>query len=153
VRDHRLSSSPDSEVAVIAQERPEARISHPGVLGGRSAWPVVALWFLGVTVLSFLPYSAKVRLDTRGLLHTPAHVLVFAASVFIARPIGQQSARRWITCISIILYVVLIEIAQSWTNGSPFEWDDLIADIAGVGLALVAIWLYRARKTLPTIGG
>ena len=92
VRDHRLSSSPDSEVAVIAQERPKARISHPGVLGGRSAWPVVALWFLGVSVLSFLPHSAKVRLDTRGLLHTPAHVLVFAASVFIARPIAQQSA-------------------------------------------------------------
>lgn len=145
MRDHKISSLPDVESRVITEDQPKARTSPSSAIAGRTAWLVATLWFVGVTALSFLPYSAKLRLETRSVFHIPAHVLVFAGSAFIAWRIVQRPIPRLITYLAVIAYIVAIEFTQSCVNVTRFEWDDLIADIAGVALALLAIWLYRAR--------
>jgi hypothetical protein len=60
--------------------------------------------------------------------------------------IAQRTAQRLITYAAVIGYGAVIEVTQSRVNGSAFEWDDLAADIFGAGLALLFIWLGKARK-------
>jgi hypothetical protein len=142
---------PDIETRVITEDQPKAPTSPSSAIAGRTAWLAATLWFVGVTALSFLPYSAKLRLETRSVFHMPAHVLVFAGSALIAWRIVRRPISRLITYLAVIGYIVAIEFTQSWVNATQFEWDDLIADIAGVALALLAIWLYRARKGIHKI--
>lgn len=145
MRDLKRSSLPDVESRVMTEDQPKAPTSPSSAIAGRTAWLVSTLWFVGVTALSFLPYSAKLRLETRSVFHMPAHVLVFAGSAFIVWRIVQPPVSRLITYLAVIAYIVAIEFTQSRVNVTQFEWDDLIADIAGVALALLAIWLCRAR--------
>jgi VanZ family protein len=124
---------------------------YPGrVLANRTAWVVPPLWFIGVTVLSFLPHSAKMRLATRGLFHTPAHIVVFAVTAFMAWRIAKPTAQRLTAYAAVIGYGAVIEVTQSRVNGSAFEWDDLAADIFGAGLALLIIWLARQGRETPS---
>jgi hypothetical protein len=122
------------------------RISPGKLLANGTAWLVPPLWFIGVTVLSFLPRSAKIRLATRGLLHTPTHIVVFAVTAFIAWRIAKPTAQRLTEYAAVIGYGAVIEVTQSRVKGSAFEWDDLAADIFGAGLALLIIWLCRTGK-------
>jgi VanZ family protein len=106
---------------------------------------VTGLWFLAITVLSFLPHPAKTGLATRGIFHTPAHIVIFGISTLVAWRSIRQPAHRRLAYAAVIGYGALIEVAQSRINRTAFEWEDLAADIAGVVLALILVQSCRVK--------
>jgi VanZ family protein len=111
---------------------------------------VTGLWFLAITVLSFLPLPAKTELATRGSFHTPAHIVIFGISTLVAWRSMRQAVQRRLAYAAVIGYGALIEVAQSRINRTTFEWDDLAADIAGVVLALILVRSCRVKSGVNT---
>lgn len=105
------------------------------------------IWFICVGVLSLLPGSYKAHLHTRGLLHTPGHIVVFAVSAFLACRSVRVIPRRGFLSLAVIGYGGVLEALQSWLWRSRFEWDDVASDACGVLLVFVfATWAEAVRK-------
>jgi peptidoglycan/LPS O-acetylase OafA/YrhL len=98
------------------------------------AWPLV--WFAWVAVLS-LRASWKREFHTKGSLHVPGHVLIFAVSAFVACRSARSVSQRVIRCGAVIGFGCALEALQSWIFGSQFEWNDVVTDACGVLLALL----------------
>jgi hypothetical protein len=108
------------------------------------AWPYI--WFVWVAVLSLRP-SWKRGFHTKGLLHVPGHVLIFAVSAFVACRSAQSVSQRVIRSAAVISFGCALEAVQSWIFRSRFEWDDVVTDACGVLLfLLVATVVDSMRK-------
>jgi hypothetical protein len=121
----------------------------------RRAWHHRAapyLWFLSVTVLSFLPGSLKGHLFTRSVLHVPAHACIFAISALMACRNVRTAGGRIVPAIAVAAYGCTIEALQASIFKGPVEWDDIATDICGVlATMLLAAYADTLRKENPDL--
>jgi hypothetical protein len=65
-------------------------------------------WFVAAVVLSLFP-PLKAHLHTKGPLHIPGHVLVFAISVLVACDSAPSLARRLVRCAAVVGFGCALE--------------------------------------------
>jgi hypothetical protein len=107
----------------------------------RTLLPV--LWFLAIAAGSFLPFSWKFRLHTTGPLHLPLHFLAFLVAGLLACIACRTLRRRAFLCAAILACAGVIELLQAGIFHNRLEWLDLLADSAGVALALLSAAVIR----------
>jgi VanZ family protein len=81
------------------------------------------------------------------------HLLAFAVLAGLADRVATHAGGRWVSRISawvlVLAYGGLIELVQSQIPGRAAEWNDLLADAAGV---VVGVALGLGIERLTTLG-
>jgi LPXTG-motif cell wall-anchored protein len=105
-----------------------------------------AFWLatLSVLVLSLLPTSTP--LPSTGW-DKSNHVLGFAVLAML----GSLAYRRqeFRVAVGLFAFGVLIEVLQAFSGYRFAEWGDLLSDVIGIGVGIIATWL--AGRTLPML--
>ena len=75
------------------------------------------------------------------------HLLAFAVLSFIAQGAAERpAAPRLAVVVGLILYGLGIEAAQAWVPGRSSEWQDLLANAAGIGSGCALAWAVWRQK-------
>ncbi|MGA1318345.1 MAG: VanZ family protein, partial [Rubrivivax sp.] len=75
------------------------------------------------------------------------HLLAFAVLSFIAQGVAERPAvPRLEVVVGLILYGLGIEAAQAWVPGRSSEWQDLLANAAGIGSGCALAWAVWRQK-------
>jgi VanZ family protein len=75
------------------------------------------------------------------------HLLAFAVLSFIAQGAAERPATpRLAVVVGLILYGLGIEAAQAWVPGRSSEWQDLLANAAGIGSGCALAWAVWRQK-------
>jgi glycopeptide antibiotics resistance protein len=105
--------------------------------------------FLGLRTspyLQYIPWMPRrigVWADHNGILRNVAAFLVFALVVYLL--VGRGLWQIALLC----LFATAVEVAQLWIRGRVFDWQDIVASIAGVLLAWPIAWAFRTRPAPP----
>jgi VanZ family protein len=75
------------------------------------------------------------------------HLLAFAVLSFAAQGVAERpAAPRLEVVVGLILYGLGIEAAQAWVPGRSSEWQDLLANAAGIGSGCALAWAVWRQK-------
>jgi len=75
------------------------------------------------------------------------HLLAFAVLSFIAQGAAERPATpRLAVVVGLILYGLGIEAVQAWVPGRSSEWQDLLANAAGIGSGCALAWAVWRQK-------
>ncbi|MGA1287967.1 MAG: VanZ family protein, partial [Rubrivivax sp.] len=75
------------------------------------------------------------------------HLLAFAVLSFVAQGVAERpAAPRLAVVVGLILYGLGIEAAQAWVPGRSSEWQDLLANAAGIGSGCALAWAVWRQK-------
>jgi VanZ family protein len=107
------------------------------------------IWSLAVAALLVTPGD---ELPDPGLwdwLDKPGHALLFALHVgLLMRSFAGSRSRGGNLAGAVLasgLYAVVLEAAQLWVPGRAWDWWDLVADFAGIGLMVLLLTRRHAR--------
>jgi VanZ family protein len=118
--------------ASISMIRPQRVLFWRIALGGA---------VLGFTVLALLPVERLPPLSVFNWWDKAQHALAFAVLAVLAR-LGWPRVPAWRWCLALVVYGVLIELAQAATGWRHGSVADALADAVGVvaGLGVAALW-------------
>ena len=90
--------------------------------------------------IPWMPRRIGVWADHNGILRNVAAFFVFALLVYflVGRSVWHIAA--------LCLFATTVEVAQLWIRGRVFDWQDIVASIAGIVLAWPVAWAFRARS-------
>lgn len=75
------------------------------------------------------------------------HLLAFAVLSFIAQGAAERpAAPQPAIVVGLVLYGLGIEVAQTLVPGRSGQWQDLLANAAGIGLGCALAWAVWRRK-------
>lgn len=81
------------------------------------------------------------------------HLLAFAALSFVAQGAsGRPALPRLAIVVGLILYGLGIEAAQAWVPGRSSDWQDLLANAAGIGSGCVLAWAVWRDRPAASVG-
>jgi glycopeptide antibiotics resistance protein len=89
--------------------------------------------------IPWMPRSIGVWADHNGVLRNTVAFFVFALAVYLL-----VGCRVW-HIVALSCFATLVEVAQRWVPGRVFDWDDIVASIAGILLAWPIGWVLRRR--------
>lgn len=76
------------------------------------------------------------------------HLLAFAVLGVLAQGVGPQPGKPGVTAaVSTFLYGVLIEAVQAWVPGRSSDWQDLLANAAGIAVGVGLAWAVWGHGT------
>ena len=89
--------------------------------------------------IPWMPRRIGVWADSNGITRNSAafFVLALGAYLLVGRGIWQVAG--------LCLFATGIEVAQLWIRGRVFDWQDIVASIAGILLAWPIAWAFRRR--------
>ncbi|GGD57097.1 VanZ family protein [Lacimicrobium alkaliphilum] len=80
------------------------------------------------------------------------HITFFAAVTLLGR-LSLHLSIAWLLCL-VLLFAMLSELSQHWIPYRHSSWEDLQANLAGIGIGTLLIlspvllaWLRRIRKS------
>lgn len=94
-------------------------------------------------ILSFLPHIYKQELHTRGFLHGPAHLVLFAGLTYLWFKSARSLLQRNSAIAFLMIVALCIELIQHWVVQIPIEWVDITLDefavlLVGLGMTLIS---------------
>jgi len=98
---------------------------------------------------SWIPGSWKVRLRTNGSFHFPLHVTVFFIAGFLRFRVTPQPVRRWVNLAGLVALAILLEMVEARLGRNAVEWRDVVADLAGLAVALAVPACKQGRPLKP----
>jgi glycopeptide antibiotics resistance protein len=89
--------------------------------------------------ITWMPRSIGVWADHNGILRNTVAFFVFALVVYLL-----VGCRAW-HVVALSCFATAVEVAQIWVRGRVFDWQDILASIAGILLAWPVAWALRRR--------
>ena len=89
--------------------------------------------------IPWMPRSIGVWADHNGVVRNTVAFFGLAFAVYLL-----VGCRAW-HVVALSCFATLVEVAQLWVRGRVFDWDDIVASIAGILLAWPIGWLVRRR--------
>lgn len=90
-----------------------------------------------IASLALMPQPWKGHLATFGMLHDCAHVAAFLVACILTTWRVRRSGIAVRTGLLILSFGILLEFLQTRVYGNAFEYQDLVADAAGIATGLL----------------
>jgi len=101
---------------------------------------ITVLTFVAITMLSLWPVATLPAVPGSDKTH---HFIAYTALMF---PVALRQPRYWIMLgIFFVIWSGMIELIQPYVNRYG-EWQDMLANTAGITLGLLAGILIKARR-------
>ena len=111
----------------------------------------VGIWTLLVAVLLVVPGDEVPYPGLADRFDKPAHALLFTvhfvllAGALAGGPRASRASSVATAALGSGLYALLMEAVQLGVPGRGWDWWDLAADLAGIGVAALLLARWRAR--------
>ncbi|HFB64444.1 MAG TPA: antibiotic resistance protein VanZ [Aeromonadales bacterium] len=100
---------------------------------------LIAIVFLALassSQLTFIPdFSDKIK-----------HFIAFLVLTFLADKSFVEGRYIMVKVLGLFTFGLLIEWAQSFTSYRYTEWNDVVADVVGIGCYWVSIFIFNAQN-------
>jgi hypothetical protein len=104
----------------------------------------LAVWAIGVALLSLLPLHFKRAIGTTGELHEVGHVVSFAITSVLflqcSRPGAWAVWRLW----PVLAFAFTLELLEAALYGNALEWRDIRSDTLGTSAGVLAYLFCKA---------
>jgi hypothetical protein len=100
-------------------------------------WSLTLLIIFAMAAVSLLPEPFKHWFATVGILHAVVHVIAFAVLGVLGAGALPSNISRLLFGVCLLAVGTLIEIGQSLLYHNYLEFKDVLADAAGIALALM----------------